>query len=78
MTEQEGNVIIVECCAECPFVTPEPKCGEADVVEIDPETMDGDIPSACPMRNGVPRPNGDKWVKLAQWIMDAYPDHIDD
>jgi hypothetical protein len=30
------------------------------------------------MRNGAPRAHGDKWVKLAKWIMEEYPGGIED
>ncbi len=78
MSEEQNNTIEVACCAECPFVTPEPKCSESDAVEVDPDTMSDDIPSICPMLNGRPKVHGDKWVKLAGWILKQYPSGIED
>jgi hypothetical protein len=76
--ENEIQTITVQSCAECPFVTPVPMCSESETVEIDPETMDDDVPALCPMMDGNARASGDKWVRLAPWILSQQPDDIDD
>lgn len=79
MSEENNNEVIkVQCCAECPFVTPEPKCSESSAVEIDPDMMDDDIPAICPMLNGQTWSHGESWVKLEEWILKRAPDNVDD
>ena len=82
MTEQnnetKGTSATVQCCAECPFVQPEPKCGQDDSIELDAETMEDDVPVSCPMTNGKPLPHGDGWVKLAGWLVRKNKSGIDD
>ena len=77
-TENVGKTIKVQCCGECPFVTPEPKCSESEFVEIDPEMMDDDIPAICPLMSGNAKAHGEDWVKLEDWILRRSPDNVED
>lgn len=77
-SENKGNVTKVQCCAECPFIGQEPKCGQDDTIELDPETIEDDVPVSCPMITGKTLPHGDNWVRLEGWLVRKGKDDIDD
>jgi hypothetical protein len=66
--EKKGKVIIVDNCKGCPFILNDTACNEDDTVELDPEFIEDDVPSNCPMMDGVTREHDGDWVKLADFL----------
>ena len=74
----KDDTVTVTCCAECPFLTGEPGCGENEEAGIDREFIDDDVSALCPMLDGSSRWHEGRPVKLAEWIYKNDGKDIDD
>ena len=75
----EPEIREISGCSECPFMTAEYKCSKNELIEIDPELMDDDLSTLCPLRDGKEHvTESGESVRLAGWIMRTSVSNLDD
>lgn len=75
----EPEVREISGCSECPFISADYKCSKCESIEIDPELMDDDLSTLCPLRDGkIHVTDSGESVKLADWILRTSVSNIDD
>lgn len=58
----------IESCADCPFLE-SLACKLDPEIEIDDETKEDDLPTLCPLLDGMPRSNDNVTVTAAKWLL---------